>query len=128
MLTKKDPVRKGRSPVPLYRTEGICLRSYELKEADRIVVLLTRDEGKVRAVAKGVRRLGSRLAGGLLSFTHSRFLLYRGRELDKVIQCEAVAGFRPLREDLAGHQAQGRSRARRGGLHYLFGSARRRLL
>ncbi len=86
--------------MPLYRTEGICLRSYELKEADRIVVLLTRDQGKVRAVAKGVRRPGSRLAGSLLPFTHSRLLLHRGRELDKVVQCEAVFGFRALREEL----------------------------
>jgi DNA repair protein RecO (recombination protein O) len=84
----------------LYRDQGVVLRTYKLGEADRIVVLLTQGEGKVRAVAKGVRKTKSRFGGRLEPFSHVDLSLYRGRgELDTVTQAEVIHPFRGLRED-----------------------------
>ncbi len=84
----------------LYRAEGIVLRTYKLGEADRIVSVLTRDHGKVRAVAKGVRKTKSRFGSRLEPPTHLQLQLYEGRELDIVTQVETVDHFRAIREDL----------------------------
>ena len=83
----------------LYREQGVVLRTWKLGEADRIVVLLTQGEGKVRAVAKGVRKTKSRFGGRLEPFSHVDLSLYRGRELDIVTQAEVITPFRFLRED-----------------------------
>ena len=83
----------------LYREQGVVLRTYRLGEADRIVVLMTQGEGKVRAVAKGVRKTRSRFGGRLEPFSHVDLSLYRGRELDIITQAEVVSPFRGLRED-----------------------------
>ena len=64
--------------MPLYQDEGVVLRTVKLGEADRIVTLLTRDHGKIRAVAKGVRRTKSRFGGRLEPF-HARLVAYCGR-------------------------------------------------
>ncbi len=85
----------------LYRDHGIVLRTYKLGEADRIVVFCTRDHGKVRAVAKGVRKTRSRFGGRLEPTSHVQLQLHRGRsELDVVTQTESVDQFREVREDL----------------------------
>jgi DNA repair protein RecO (recombination protein O) len=87
--------------VPLYHERGVVLRTYKLGEADRIVSFLTRDRGKVRAVAKGVRKTKSRFGGRLEPTSHVALLLYEGRgELDIVSQAETLDHFRPLRDDL----------------------------
>jgi DNA repair protein RecO (recombination protein O) len=72
----------------------------DLGEADRIVTLFSRDEGKVRAVAKGVRRTTSRSAGHLEPFTLSDVLLAVGRELDVISQADTLDAFREIRENL----------------------------
>ena len=87
------------SGMNLYREQGVVLRTWKLGEADRIVVLLTQGEGKVRAVAKGVRKTKSRFGGRLEPFSHVDLSLYRGRELDIVTQAEVINPFRALRED-----------------------------
>jgi DNA repair protein RecO (recombination protein O) len=84
----------------LYRDTGIVLRTYKLGEADRIVVLLTNHHGKVRAVAKGVRKTKSRFGARLEPLSHVSLLLYRGRDLDVVSQAESIDHFRALRDDL----------------------------
>ena len=84
----------------LYRDTGVVLRTYKLGEADRIVVLLTAENGKVRAVAKGVRKTTSRFGARLEPMSHVRLLLYRGRELDIVSQAESVEPLAPLLGDL----------------------------
>ena len=84
----------------LYRTPAVILKRMDLGEADRIVTLFSRDEGKVRAVAKGVRRTTSRSAGHLEPFTLSDVLLAVGRELDVVSQADTLDAFREIREDL----------------------------
>jgi DNA repair protein RecO (recombination protein O) len=85
--------------VKLYREQGVVLRTYKLGEADRIVVLMTQGAGKVRAVAKGVRKTTSRFGGRLEPFSHVDVSLYEGRNLDIVTQAEVVSPFRHLRED-----------------------------
>ena len=84
----------------LYRDVGVVLRTYKLGEADRIVVLLTAEHGKVRAVAKGVRKTTSKFGARLEPMSHVRLLLYRGRELDIVSQAESVEPLAPLLSSL----------------------------
>jgi len=84
----------------LYRDRGVVLRTYKLGEADRIIVLVTPGHGKVRAVAKGVRRTKSRTGGRLEPLSHVELLVYEGRELDIISQAELVEPWRPLHEDL----------------------------
>jgi DNA repair protein RecO (recombination protein O) len=84
----------------LYRDEGVVLRTYKLGEADRIVVFCTRGRGKVRAVAKGVRKTKSKFGARLEPMSHVALQLYEGRELDIVTQAESVDHFRAIRDDL----------------------------
>ena len=78
----------------------MVLRTHKLGEADRIVNLVTRGRGKVRAVAKGVRRTSSRFGSRLEPGSHVAAQFYEGRELDIVTQVESLDHFRPIREDL----------------------------
>lgn len=85
----------------LVRDAGVVLRTYRLGEADRIVVLLSQGHGKVRAVAKGVRRTASKFGARLEPLSHVELLLWQGRsELSVVNQVEVVDHFRTVREDL----------------------------
>ena len=88
------------SRVGLYRDQGVVLRSIRLGEADRIVSFITEGRGKVRAVAKGVRKTKSRFGARLEPTSHVSMLMYEGRELDIVTQVEALDHFRVIREDL----------------------------
>ena len=72
--------------MPLYNDEAVVLRTFPLGEADRIVVMLTRNHGKVRAVAKGVRRLKSRFGGRLEPFMRVNMLIAKGKSLDVISQ------------------------------------------
>ncbi len=83
-----------------YRTEAIVLRRKDFGEADRVLTLLTPEHGKLRVVAKGIRKPASRKGGHLELFTRSRLLLAKGHDLDIVTQAETVNAYRPLREDL----------------------------
>ncbi|MFP4149478.1 MAG: DNA repair protein RecO [Nitriliruptoraceae bacterium] len=84
-----------------YRDQGIVLRTYKLGETDRIVHLLTQGRGKVRAVAKGIRRPGSRFGGRLEPFSHVDLQLYEGRNLDTITQAELLASHDRVRTDHA---------------------------
>src|SRR6476620_9413275 len=94
------PHRAGRRwhhvQVPVYRDSAVVLRVTKLGEADRIVTLLTRRGGKVRAVAKGVRRTRSKFGGRLEPFSHVDLQLYAGRNLDIVTQAETLDPFGPI--------------------------------
>jgi DNA repair protein RecO (recombination protein O) len=79
--------------VPLYRDEAVVLRTHKLGEADRIITLLTRERGRVRAVAKGVRKTTSRWGSRLEPFTHVDLQLAEGRNLDVVTQAETLTPF-----------------------------------
>ena len=82
----------------LYRDQGVVVRTIKLGEADRIVTILTRGQGKVRAVAKGIRKPGSRFGARLEPTSHVALQCYRGRELDIVTQVETIDAHRALRE------------------------------
>ncbi len=84
----------------VYKTQAIVLRQRKLGEADKIVTLYCAHLGKVDAVAKGVRRTKSRLAGHLEPLTLGSYLVAEGRDLDIVTQAETVEAFPALRADL----------------------------
>jgi DNA repair protein RecO (recombination protein O) len=86
--------------VTQYRDTGVVLRTWKLGEADRIVVLFTRDHGKVRAVAKGVRRTRSKFGARLEPTSHVSLQMHVGRSLDTIVQAETIEHHRALREDL----------------------------
>lgn len=83
-----------------YKTPGIVLRRYPLGEADTIVHLITPELGKVEAVAKGARRIKSRLLAVTQPFVYGEYLLFPGRSLDKMSQGAIITAYRRLREDL----------------------------
>ena len=83
-----------------YRDDAVVLRTYKLGESDRIAVLLTENHGKVRAVAKGVRKTRSRLGSRLEPMSRVSVLLHKGRELDVVSQVESVDTASGLRGSL----------------------------
>ncbi len=85
----------------LLRDEGVILRTYKLGEADRIVVIATRENGKVRAVAKGVRKTKSKFGSSLEPLTYASLMLWKGRsDLAVVNQVEVIERFWKVREDL----------------------------
>ena len=84
----------------LYRDTGIVLRNYKLGESDRIIVMMTRDHGKVRAVAKGVRKTKSRFGARLEPLSHVDVQLYKGRNLDIVTQVDLVSSSYLLHRNL----------------------------
>ena len=79
--------------MPLYRDEAIVLRTQKLGEADRIITFLTREHGRVRAVAKGVRKTTSRLGARVEPFMLVDVQFYEGRSLDIVNQAETLAPY-----------------------------------
>ena len=83
-----------------YKTEAVVLKQMPLGEADRILTFYTQDMGKVRAVAKGVRRPKSRLGGHLELLNGVAVSLSQGRDLDVVTEAQVGHSFRGLREDL----------------------------
>ena len=84
----------------IYDTEGVVLRRSDFGEADRILTIFTPAHGKVRAIAKGVRRTTSRKAGHLELFTRTQLLLATGRDLDIVTQAEARERLDSLTRDV----------------------------
>jgi DNA repair protein RecO (recombination protein O) len=88
------------SRIRTLRVEAVVLRHYDWGEADRILTLFTLELGKVRAIAKGVRKMKSRKAGHLEPFTRTSLLLAKGRDLYIVTQAETVRAFDSLRGDL----------------------------
>lgn len=80
-------------PVSLYRDDAVVLRLQKLGEADRIVTLLTRRYGRVRAVAKGVRRTTSKFGARLEPFSHVDVQLWTGRTLDIVTQADSISAY-----------------------------------
>lgn len=88
--------------MPTYRDQAVVLRTHKLGEADRIITLLCRDHGKVRAVARGVRRTSSKFGARLEPFSHVDLQFATGRSLDVVTQVESLRHYgRPLAGDFA---------------------------
>ena len=79
--------------MPLYRDEAVVLRTHKLGEADRIVTMLSHHNGQIRAVAKGVRKTGSKFGSRLEPFMVVEVQLFEGRNLDTVSQVETLNSF-----------------------------------
>jgi DNA repair protein RecO (recombination protein O) len=87
-------------PERVYQAEAIVLRQFKLGEADKVLTLYTREYGKIRAVAKGVRKPGSRKSGHLDLLTAVQVQLAHGRTFDIITQAQASNMFLPLKNDL----------------------------
>src|SRR5436189_3955088 len=84
----------------VYSTEAIPLRRMDYGEADRIITVFTPFQGKIRLLAKGVRRPTSRMAGHVELFTHAQMQLAKGRDLEILSQASTISAFRRIREDV----------------------------
>ena len=84
----------------LYKTEALVLRSRDCGRGDKLLILYSRELGKIKVMAHGAARPSSRKRGAVQLFTRANFLIRRGREMDSVSQCEGVEMFSYLREDL----------------------------
>jgi DNA repair protein RecO (recombination protein O) len=87
--------------VPLYSVEAINIKTFDLGEADRIITLFSRERGKIRAVAKGARRIRSRFGGRLELLVQHRVMLAEGKnDLDQLQQTETIEPFFALKENM----------------------------
>ncbi|WP_438855903.1 DNA repair protein RecO [Agromyces sp. M3QZ16-3] len=92
--------------MPVYRDDAVVLRTHKLGEADRIVTLLTRRHGKIRAVARGVRRTASKFGSRLEPFMVADLQLYEGRTLDVITQAESIGAYgADISQDYAAYTA-----------------------
>ncbi len=83
-----------------YQTQSIIIKHTKLGEVDRIVTLYSSEFGKLKAVAKGACRPGSKLGGNVEPLTYSLVMLARGRNLDIITQSQIIDGFLALKSDL----------------------------
>jgi DNA repair protein RecO (recombination protein O) len=83
-----------------YQTQGIILKQTKLGESDKIITIYTPEFGKLKAVAKGACRPGSKLGGNVEPLTYSLMLLAKGRNLDIITQSQTIHGFLSLKSDL----------------------------
>ena len=84
--------------MPNYKTKAISLKTAPFAEADKLVTLFTREQGKIRAIAKGARRVPSRLGGRVETFTYADYFIAKGRSLDIISQCQVIETFQGVRE------------------------------
>ena len=92
--------------MPLYKDEAVVLRTHKLGEADRIVTMLSKSHGQIRAVAKGVRRTSSKFGSRVEPFMVVDVQLYEGRNLDTISQVETLASYgKNIIEDYASYTA-----------------------
>lgn len=83
-----------------FKTEGIILKRSNYGEADRILTIFTKHYGKIKVIAKGVRRISSRKGGNVEAFNQVSLFLVQGKNLDLVTEAEVVDSFRSWRKDL----------------------------
>ncbi len=84
-----------------YITEGVILKHKDYREADRIITIFTKEVGKLKAVARGSRKITSKLAGNLEPFTVSKLAFVRGRTFDTVTASDVTVNYRSLKERLS---------------------------
>ncbi|MCD5414004.1 MAG: DNA repair protein RecO [Clostridiales bacterium] len=82
------------------KTEGFVIKSIKYSEYDSIITIFTRKLGKVSAIAKGARRPKSAFKAGIQPFSYSEFIIFKGRSMHTVNQCDAIEIFYSLREDI----------------------------
>ncbi len=82
------------------KAEGIIIRRINSGEADRILTILTRSEGKIRVKAKGVRKLNSRKGGNTEIFNRVKFTTVKGKNIDIITEIETLSSYSGLRHNL----------------------------
>lgn len=87
-------------PARIYKAEGIILKRKNVGEADRIITVFTKQYGKLRLIAKGIRRISSRRAAHLEIFSQVSLVVHHGKSLDSVSEVQPIAAFESLRQDL----------------------------
>jgi len=83
----------------LYKTKAISLKTSPFAEADKLVTIFSQEFGKIKVLAKGARRVPSRLGGRVEPLTYAEFLLAKGRSLEIISQCEVLETFQAIREN-----------------------------
>lgn len=81
-------------------TDAINLKSYNLSESDKIIVMYSKDLGLIKGVAKGVKKPKSKLGARMDSLVANKIMLYKGKNLDTICQAEALNTFKETRQDL----------------------------
>lgn len=82
-----------------YRTKAVCLKNIPFGEADKLVTLFSQRKGKIKAIAKGARRIPSRFGGRVETFTYGDYFIVAGRNLDLISECEVIETFQKIREN-----------------------------
>lgn len=83
-----------------YKTEGVIIKRNNFGEADKILTIFTKQYGKLRGVAKGIRKLTSRKGGNLELFNYVSIFLAKGKNLDIITEVQAIDSFPNFRKDL----------------------------
>lgn len=99
-MSSYNAIQAGVQLVKLYKTDAIVLRSKDCGEGNKILILYSREYGKLKVMAHGVTKPASRKRGSVQLFSRTNFLIHSGREIDSVSQCEVAEMFPAIREDL----------------------------
>lgn len=83
-----------------FRTEGVILKRSNFGETDKIITVFTKDDGKIKALARGIRKINSRRAPYLELFNQVVLFLYKGRNFDIITDVKIIKGFNGIRKDL----------------------------
>lgn len=94
-----EKIKEGAN-VNIIRTQAIVLKGLDLGEADRLITIFSREKGKLRIVANGVRRTRNNMSALVQPFTYNNVLIYKGSSIPKLRQGEILDSFLPLHEDL----------------------------
>lgn len=81
-------------------TDAINLKSYNLSESDKIIVMYSKDKGLIRGVAKGVKKPKSKLGARMDMFVANKLMLYKGKNLDRICQADVLNTFNKTRRDM----------------------------
>ena len=84
-----------------YTTDVITLKSYDLNDADKILVMYSKEKGLMRSVAKGIKRPKSKLGSRLDLLMANNLQLSRGRNMDTICQAQTINNFKDIREDIS---------------------------
>ena len=83
-----------------YVTEAINLKSYNLSESDKIIVMYSKDKGLIRGVAKGVKKTKSKLGARMDMLVANTVMLHKGKNLNTICQADSLNTFKQTRNDL----------------------------
>ena len=83
-----------------FTTNAINLKSYNLSETDKIIVMYSKDKGIIKGVAKGAKKTTSKLGGRMDMLVANRLMLHKGRNLDTICQAQAINTFKNTRNDM----------------------------